>query len=128
MSDDDNFAPFCAFCLKCPDCDIGLEELKLYRDALGNYWCEEHWHRGKVMNWGARHGWPLLNLQNGTVGGNIEDHVDITQPLLVYYMVTRLIPGGIGSWYRWFVISKNVEVGYLAEAIIDHVDSQEQAS
>lgn len=138
MDDDSEFAPFCAFCrlgsdllnlLEDDDPRMAkLENLKLYADVLGNHWCEEHWHRGRVINWGKKHGWPLLNLRNGTIGGNVESHVDFTQPLLVLWMVARIIPSGIDSWYHWFVTSENEEVGYLAEGIIDQLENKEKAS
>ncbi len=134
----ENLAPFCAFCglsFDLLDCLLSddpkmakLENLKLYADVLGNHWCEDHWYRGKVINWGKKHGWPVLNLQNGVVGGDIEEHVDFTQELLVLSMIRRIIPSGVDSWFNWFVTSKNEEVGYLAEAIIDLLESEEQAS
>lgn len=30
------------------------------KDALGMYWCKDHEHHSKVINWGAAHNWPDL--------------------------------------------------------------------
>lgn len=120
MNDD---IPLCAFCLKGPDLvdilmnddpQIGeLEPMKLTQDVLGNYWCEDHQHIKKVMNWGSRHGWPHLDLKNGTVG--IVDEKEVA-----------VIPAGAHWWHMCLVANSNIEIGYLAEGAIDFLDSQEQ--
>lgn len=109
----DDLPPFCVFCFKCPDYTEHL--IKLYRDVLGNYWCEEHKHIGKVIDWGSRQNWPLLNLKDGTVGTNSDE--------------VAVIPAGAYWWYVCLVANRNIEIGYLAEGAIDFLDSQqEQAS
>jgi hypothetical protein len=35
-------------------------ESSVMKDALGLTWCEEHSYRGRLINWGAQHGWPEL--------------------------------------------------------------------
>lgn len=124
MDDDVDLVPFCAFCgLSSAFLDLfeeddprmaKVENLKLYADVLGNYWCEEHWYRGKSINWGAKHGWPLLHLWDGTVGN---DNGDI-----------YVIPDGVDGWFDSLVASKSEEVGCLVEGVIEMLESERQAS
>ena len=122
---DDDFRAFCAYCFKSPlDADLlpdgdalieEYEQVRLYRDALENYWCEGHKHLGKVIDWGSRHNWPLLNLKDGTVGINSDE--------------VAVLPAGAYWWQKCLVVNRNPEIGYLAEGVIDFLDSQqEQAS
>lgn len=122
---DEDLIPFCAFCdlgselLELLEDDdprmIRLEDLKLYADVLGNHWCEDHRHLGRVINWGARHKWPLLSLRDGTIG--CKDKNDV-----------YIIPGGKDCWYGCLVANRNIDVGYLVEAVIDMLESEDKAS
>jgi hypothetical protein len=35
---------------------------EMFYDAHGYYWCKDHEHRGRLLNWGAHHGYPAIRF------------------------------------------------------------------
>lgn len=127
FDDDIDFdSPFCAFCLQTlTPADVA------HRDCCGNQWCEEHAHRGRVIDWGKRNGWPELDcgphiLPDGVVpeGTKVWEVLAGAKQRTIKY----LIPSGAFYWQMMLAGSKDEVIGYLAEAAIEYIDQQRGAA
>jgi hypothetical protein len=49
-------------------CGTALRKTEMYVDALGYFWCEDHKHRGELIQWAANHHYPAIRFDRFAIG------------------------------------------------------------